>query len=246
MADSARRKVAGSAYFVRAGAGREVQALVQHLTTLGITRIAAAQLDNPGGQEVVALVQQSLAEHQLKPVLSVAVKGDASNAAEAGKALADAAPQAVIMYLAGTLPAALMRATWAAGAAPSFYGMSIVPGELVAKTLGAEMRGLAISQVVPYPWSQVEPTARQFRALAERAGVPVGYVSYEGYLNALVMVEALRRAGPEPTRARLHATLRGMKQRVAGLELDFGDRAALAGSRFVELVHVGGDGRFTR
>jgi len=246
VADSARRKVLGSAYFVRAGSGREAQALVQHLTTLGITRIATAQLDNPGGQEVVALIEAALAEHKLKLELNVPVKGDGSNATEAGQTLARQAPQAIIMYLAGTLPARVMKGHWAAGGTSSFYGMSIVPGEEVARVLGAELRGLVVSQVVPYPWGQVDPAAGSFRKLAEAASVPVGYVAFEGYLNALVMLEALRRCGNDLTRARLHAALRSIKQRFAGMDVDFGDRSALAGSRFVDMVHVNGSGQFIR
>jgi branched-chain amino acid transport system substrate-binding protein len=246
VADSARRKVTGSAYFIRAGSGREAQALVQHLTTLGITQIASAQLDNPGGQEVVALIESALAEHKLKLVLNVPVKGDGSNADEAGATLARQAPQAIIMYLAGTLPARVMKAHWAAGGTSSFYGMSIVPGELVARALGKELRGLVISQVVPYPWAQVEPAANSFRRLAQGAGQPVGYLAYEGYVNALVTLEALRRCGNEFTRPRLHTALRAMKQRFAGMDIDFGNRDAIAGSRFVDMVHVNGEGQFTR
>lgn len=246
VADSARRKVLGSAYFVRAGSGREAQALVQHLTTLGITRIASAQLDNPGGQEVVALIEAALAEHKLKLELNVPVKGDGSNAAEAGQALAKQAPQAIIMYLAGTLPARVMKAHWGAGGTSSFYGMSIVPGEEVARALGTELRGLVVSQVVPYPWGQVEPAASSFRKLAEAASVPVGYVAFEGFVNAMVVLEALRRCGNDLTRPRLHAALRAIKQRFAGMDVDFGSRNALAGSRFVDMVHVNGNGQFTR
>ena len=97
VADSAREKTRASAYFVRATSGREAQALVQHLTTIGVTRIAVAYLDNPGGQEALSVLESALAAHQLKPRASASVKGDASNAAAAGKTLADAQPQAVIM-----------------------------------------------------------------------------------------------------------------------------------------------------
>ncbi len=247
VADSARRKVAGSAYFVRAGIGREAQAIVQHLHTLGVDRIAAANLDNPGGQEASALLDQALTERKLTLRKPVPVKSDGSNAAEAGALLASLNPQAVVMYLAGDLPAKLMQGHWAAGGNASFYGMSIVNGEAVAQGLGAAMRGgLTIAQVMPYPWSRLEPVARNFRGLAEAASVPVGYTSYEGYANGLVMVEALRRCGPDPSRAKLHTALRGLRQNIAGLDIDFSDRDALSGARLIDLVHIGKEGRFVR
>lgn len=245
VADSAREKVRGAAYFVRASSGREAQVLVQHLTTIGVTRIAVAVLDNPGGQEAKALIEAALQQHQLKPQGIAAVKGDGSNVAESAKLLTAAQPQAVLMYLGGVLPGELMKATWALGSHPMFYGMSIVAGEVTAKVAGEKARGLAISQIVPYPWGEVDPVVKEYRQLATKANVPVGYYSFEGYLNALVLLEALRRTGRELTRARLHATLRALKLRLAGMDLDFG-AGGVTGSRFVELVQVTREGRFVR
>jgi ABC-type branched-subunit amino acid transport system substrate-binding protein len=245
VSDSAREKVAGSGYFVRATFAREAQALVQHLTTIGVTRIASACLDNPGGAEVARLVEAALAAHQLKPVAAVAAKGDGSTNAAMGRALAESKAQAVIMYLGGAIGGEVMKSAWDAGGRLMFYGMSIVPGDVTARLVGDKASGLAISQVVPYPWSEVDTVARDYRQLAERAKVDVGYLSYEGYVNALVAIEALRRAGRDLTRARLHAALKAMKLRIAGMEIDF-TGASNTGSRFIEMVRVTKDGRFLR
>jgi branched-chain amino acid transport system substrate-binding protein len=245
VADSARDRLKGTGFFVRATSGREAQSLVQHLTTIGVTRIALAVLDNPGGKEAAALVEAALVALKLQAAASVAIKGDGSNVGDAAAALAKATPQAVIMYLGGALPGELMKASWALGAHPMFYGMSIVAGEVTVKVAGEKARGLAISQVTPYPWSDSDPTTRDYRRLAESAKVPVGYYSFEGYLNALVLLEALRRSSRELTRSRLIATMRGMKMRVAGMDLDYA-ASGVTGSRFVELVQVTHDGRFVR
>ena len=147
--------------------------------------------------------------------------------------------------MTGGPAAALMKAAWAKGASPTFYGMSIVSGEVAAPLLGTQSRGLAISQVTPYPWDGANPDAILFRRLAEQAKVPVSYHSYEGYVAGRVVVESLKRVGRELTRARLHAALRGLKLQVAGVDIDFsGNRHT--GSRFVELVQVRADGRFVR
>ncbi|GAB4557301.1 MAG: hypothetical protein Tsb007_16640 [Rhizobacter sp.] len=245
VADSARDKTLGSGYYVRATTGREAEALVQHLTTIGISKIAVAHLDNPGGTEALSLIDAALAKHQLKPLAAAGVKGDASNAAAVAKTLAAVEPQAVIMYLGGPLGGELMKAIWALDSHPSFYGMSIVPGELIAKVVGERTRGLAISQIVPYPWNEVDPQLKAYRRLADAAKVPVGYYSFEGYVNALVMLDALKRLGGEPTRPRLHTALRATKLRVAGMEVDF-STGQHTGSRFVELVQVTREGRFVR
>lgn len=48
--------------------------------------------------------------------------------------------------------------------------------------------------------------------------VTVGYYSFEGYLNALVLPEALRRSGRELSRSRMISALKGLKMRVAGMD----------------------------
>ncbi len=245
VADSARDKVLGSAYFIRATTGREAQALVQHLTTVGITRIAVARLDNPGGLEALKLLSDALSAHTLSPLASGAVKGDASNAPDLARTLAAAQPQAVIMYLGGALGGELMKGMWAVGSHPSFYGMSIVPGEVIARVIGEGARGLAISQITPYPWNEVDPVVKTYRQLCAAGKVPVGYYSFEGYLSALVMSDALRRAGRSATRAQLHGALRATRLRLAGMGIDF-THGGHTGSRFVELVQVTRDGRFVR
>ena len=63
-------------------------------------------------------------------------------------------------------------------------------------------------------------------------------------MNALVLLEALRRSGRELTRGRLIGTLRQPEACAPGMDLDYAQR--LTGSRFVELVQVTHDGRFVR
>jgi ABC-type branched-subunit amino acid transport system substrate-binding protein len=245
VADSAREKTRGAAYYVRASYGREARALVQHLTTIGITRIGVAHLANPGGEEVRSLVASALEAQKLKLRGAAAVKTDGSNAAEATRAMLAEQPQAVIMYLGGTLAADVMKAVTAAGASAAFYGMSIVSGEVTAKVLGDKARGLAIAQVMPYPWGEVEPAVLQYRKHAAQVEVPVGYLSFEGYLSARVLTEALKRTGRDLTRPRLHAALRGLKWRLAGMDIDFSG-GEYNGSRFVELVQVNQQGHYVR
>ena len=149
------------------------------------------------------------------------------------------------MYLGGVLPADLMRAVRANGSSPMFYGMSIVSGELVAKALGESSRGLAIAQVMPFPWSQVDGDVAQYQKALATAKQEPSYYSLEGWINAQVMIEAIKRTGRDLTRGKLLAAMRSLRMRIAGLDLDFGTEG-IAASRFVELVQVRHDGRFVR
>ena len=245
VADSAREKAGDSAFFVRATTRREAEALVRQLTTIGIDRIAMAHLANPGGLEALKLLEGALAAFQLKPVASAGIEGDGSNLGNASRTLVSANPQAVIMYLAGRLPADLMTAMRAAGSQPGFYGMSIVSGEVAAKVLGEKARGLAIAQVTPFPWRATTPEMQLYQRAVEQAKAGISYYTMEGWIDAQVLIEALRRSGKDLTRERFRAALKGLKGRIAGLDIDF-TGSSNTGSRFVELVQVRADGSFIR
>ncbi|MBS0344344.1 MAG: ABC transporter substrate-binding protein [Proteobacteria bacterium] len=245
VTDSVRDKTRGVAYYVRASSLRELEALVQHLSTLGMARIAFVHLATAGGEEIKAQMQQVLAAQKLQLHASAGLGPDGAGAQQAAQLLATSQPQAVVLFMSGAAAASVMKATWQLGAAPTFYGMSIVSGETAAQLLGTQFRGLAVAQVTPYPWDGADPDAIRFRRLAQAAKVPVNYHSYEGYLAGRVTVEALQRTGRDLTRERLHATLRNMKMRVAGMDIDF-TNSRHTGSRFVELVQVRQDGRYVR
>jgi ABC-type branched-subunit amino acid transport system substrate-binding protein len=247
VSDSVRSTAAGAAYFVRATYGNEAEKLVEHLATIGIRRIAVATLANPGGEEVLALVRQAVRDHRLGDdvVAAASMRSDGTNVVEMGRALAAADPQAIIIFVSGPPVAKLMQTVWDAGSVPSFYGMSVVDGVLTAKLLGARLKGLATSQVVTWPWSVTDAAALDYRRLCQAAGAPVGYTGFDGYLNARVAVEGLRRAGRDLRRSRLHAVMQQMSLRLGGLDIDYtGGRHT--GSRFVDLVLVTQGGRYLR
>lgn len=246
VADSAREKVKGQAFFVRASSGREAQKVMQQLKIIGLTRVAGAGLDNAGGKEVVQLIQQAAAAEGMTFVGGSLVKPDGSNALEAGRTLSAAKPQAVLMYLSGSLPASFIQGVRVNGSAAVFYGMSIVQGQVLAKALGEKVRGIAIAQVTPYPWDRANAEVVVFNRQAAEAGIEVNYTTFEGYLNARVMLEALSRTGRNLTQVRLMATLRSLRTRIAGMDVDFCNPLSLAGSKFVELVLLRENGRFVR
>ena len=72
-----------------------------------------------------------------------------------------------------------------------------------------------------------------------------GYASFEGYVNARVMVEALYRCSTDLTPGRLHTVMTNLRWRYAGLDLDF-TQDGITGSRFVELVQLNEQGKYLR
>lgn len=105
--------------------------------------------------------------------------------------------------------------------------------------------GLSVAQVVPCAWADADGPAREFRARCATAKTEVSCYAFEGWIDTMVMIEALRRAGRDPTRESPHGAMRSMKTRVAGMAFDFTGPSP-TGSRFVELVHVRSGGRHLR
>ena len=240
--DSVRAKAGGTAYFVRATTGREIEFLAQHLQTIGMTRIALVIHDNAGGQEAQSLAKEALEKYAIKAQVALALRDDASNLAHGARLIAEAKPQAVLVYLGGAIAGHLMKAIDVAGARPYYYGTSIVSGEAAIKAAGDRTRSLVIAQTMPFPWSRIDSTTARYHALAEAAKVPIGYYSFEGYITGQVLLEALRRCGRDLTRTKLHNVLQALKMRLAGMDIDFSVGAT--GSRHVEMVQVTTDGRF--
>jgi branched-chain amino acid transport system substrate-binding protein len=248
VSDRVRIAAKGTAYIVRAGYGREVQRIVQHLLSTGVTRIGVAYLATTGGEEILANVRRTLKSGSDEGELAGAfvVKLDGSNAQEAGRAMAQLKPQAVLMFLGGAPATAFIQSALEAGARPMFYGMSTVPGDRVARALGAKLQsGLTVAQVVPYPWSDSDPVAREYQQRAAKSHVEVNYYSYEGYFNALVLIDALKRAGRALTRPGLHAAMRSLRARWGSMDVDF-TTPGESGSKLVELVYVTTAGRYVR
>jgi ABC-type branched-subunit amino acid transport system substrate-binding protein len=110
----------------------------------------------------------------------------------------------------------------------SFVGSEAMLRLLLAhgRTTGRDYTGALInSQVVPSYDDLSLAAVAEYRSLMERhrpevpetlrdpkyAPEPLSFVSFEGFINAKVIVEALRRAGPNPTRPGFKAALESMK-----------------------------------
>jgi branched-chain amino acid transport system substrate-binding protein len=243
--DSLRLKTRDSAYYLRAGYGRELQRVVQQLSILGVTAVALAHMSTPDGEEVKQSLAELLTARGMAPAANIGVALDGSNAAAAAEALAAAKPQAVIVFVPGAAAAKLIGGMEKRGSSPDFYCMSVVPAELTAKEAGSSrMRGIVTCQVMPYPWNDISASILEFRKLAAASGMPVSYTSMEGYVAGTIVAEALKRAGRNTAPAKLHSVIRTLKGNFCGLDIDF--TSSNTGSSFVELVQISGSGRFSR
>lgn len=245
--DELRAQKSASTFWLRASYGDETEKIVDQLTTLGITRIAVFYQDDAFGKSGLAGVEKALARRNLKVVATGAFDKAKNDVRDAVKSISAADPQSVVMISTYKPTAAFFREMKAAGKQTQFFALSVVGYKALQAEIGQGAAGIAIAQVVPYPWSGVTGIVRDFLALPPEFAPKSGptYTAMEGYIAARVMSEALRRAGPNPTRDKLTTALASLnKFDLGGFVVDY-SRNRL-GSSFVEVTVVGSSGRLMR
>jgi len=245
---SARPKNVRNVFNIRASYADEAEQLVQHLATIGIKRIAVAYQNNAFGKEVFDAAQQSMAKHRLDATAIVTVESNSSDVHAAVAKITSSNPEAVLVGLAGKPTIDFVKAIRLQRKGLPLYALSIMGAAATLKAMGDDATGIAVSQVMPLPGNTVVPVVREFQQAWKAAGVTLepSHLALEGYVNARVFAEALRRAGRNATRSSfIDSTWNLKRYDLGGFEVSFSDSARNA-SRFVELTMVSRDGRFIR
>ncbi|ODS69671.1 MAG: ABC transporter substrate-binding protein [Acidovorax sp. SCN 68-22] len=239
---------ARNVFNIRASYADEAEKAVQHLATLGIRRIALAWQNNAFGTEVLAGVERAVAAAKLPTPQTATVENDASDALAAATKLSDTRPEAVLLGLAGKPALEFARAFHPLRRGVTMYALSVLGTSANIKALGEDARGMAISQVVPLPGNAVVPVVRDFQQAWKALGATAepSHLALEGYINARVFLEALQRAGRNPTRAAfINATWTLRNLDLGGFDIN-ATVPEQSASRFVELTLVGRNGQFIR
>lgn len=231
---------------VRAGYAQEAEQLVQHLYTVGTRKIAVVYQNNSFGKEVFESLQSALEKRKLAPVAVATVENDGGGADVAVRRVLGGEPEAVLLALAGQPTAPVVKGIRAARKSLALYALSVVG--LALGALGDDGAGMTVSQIVPLPNNQTVPVSREFMTAWQALGTKraPSHPALEGYINARVFAEALKRAGRNPTRASFLDAVWHLQQfDLGGFEVSFTDPSRGA-SRFVELTMVGRGGKFIR
>lgn len=232
---------------VRISYDEEYSRIVNHLFTIGLSRIGFAHNDNPGARSALESTQKFVAERGEKLVGSVAIKNDGSDAAERAVELAKLKPKAVVLSVTNDVAAKFITAYRAAGGETAFYSFSFLNGQKLFQDIKKDAAGVVISQVVPYPWNSAMPVIAEYQAAMKKIGATeFSYASLEGYVAAKVMVEGLKRAGPNPTADSLQKGLESFKTLdIGGIAVSYrpGEHRGLT---FSELSMLKADGRYLR
>jgi branched-chain amino acid transport system substrate-binding protein len=192
-------------------------------------------------------VQRALKALNMETAAVGTVERNSTEMAQALKDILAVKPEAIVQIGSYKACATFVRLARQQGYGGNFYNVSFVGTQALIDELGAMAKGVAVSQVMPFPYSPATPISGEYlAALKDQRGVVPNYSGIEGFVAAKVLVEGLKRAGRGAGREAFIDAIGGMKDlNIGGFPLDFGPQKH-AGSRFVELTLLTEDGRVRR
>lgn len=234
-------------FHVRASYFDETERIVQHLTTLGMKRIAVFYQDDSYGKAGLEGVERALARRQLKTVATGTVERNSTDVGKAMESILHVVPEAIIQISAYKSCAAFIKQARAKGYGGQFFNVSFVGSKALADELGDAGTGVVISQVVPFPYTPSTALVREYQQrMAEAGEKELDFSSLEGYLTAKVFTEGVRRAGRKLTRDSFISGLESMREvNLGGFMVNYGPSNHM-GSTYTDLTIVGKGGKFIR
>ncbi len=232
---------------VRSTYQSEAEKAVAQMIALGVRRMAVIHVDDSFGADAALGALKGIDAAGLKPIL--VEKFDRARPDFSGIALrvVNANADGVVLIGSGAVAADGIKAMREAGSTAQVITLSNNASGGFIKLLGANARGVIVSQVFPDERSLNLPMIREAQKLAREKGIAeLTPAMVEGYAAAKVLTEALRRAGPKPTRASVLTALDGMRNfDLGGLVISYSPEDH-TGLDFVDLSIIGQDGRFWR
>ncbi len=204
---------------VRASYYDETREQVDKLWEQNVRKIGVLYQDDPFGKAVLDGVKLALRKHNAVPV-GLGTFNRGSVEIDGGlKEVMAAHPQAVVIAGPYAPTAAIVKQAHADRWRPQFLAVSFVGTEEFIKEAGADAEGTIITQVMP-PYDRMEyPTVALYRQCLSKysPGEAPTFVSFEGFVDAMVVVEGLKRAGKDVTRENFISAIESIHEMNFGL-----------------------------
>ena len=230
---------------VRSSYQAETEKAVEHLHTITLDRIAVVHVDDSFGADCLAGAMKGFEAAGKKPVTVIKADREKPDYAAIVKELTGKQAQAVLWIGSSVAVSGGVKALREAGSAAQVVTVSNNASGGFIKQLGEHARGVVVTQVFPSERALGFAINREALSMLKDKNALTPQVM-EGFASAKVLVEALRRAGPKPTREKIVDALNGLQRYdLGGLELGFSPTDH-TGLDYVELSIIGRDGKFHR
>lgn len=204
---------------VRASYYDETREQVDKLWEANVHRIGVIYQDDPFGKAVLDGVKLALQKHSATPAALGTFTRNSVDINAGLKEVMAARPQAVIIAGPYAPAAAIVKQAHSDNWRPQFLTVSFVGTEEFIREAGQDAEGTIITQVMP-PYDRTEyPTIALYRDCLGKysPGEAPTFVSLEGFVDAMVLVEGLKRAGKELTREKFISAIESIHDMNAGL-----------------------------
>ncbi|AOW13021.1 ABC transporter substrate-binding protein [Hydrogenophaga crassostreae] len=245
-AASLRKPSIKNVFHVRASYTDEVKRLVDNLVSMNLRDLTIAYLDNGFGKELLQVSLDALSEKGIKALAQVAVATDGKNVDSAVSEILASKPSALLLFTAGNVSGVLTAAARKVSPGLPIAGLSVTYTAASITQLGDTASGIALTMILPDAMSAKHVIVRRYqkamRALDQTEFDPG---SLEGYVNAQLMIEALTKAGANPSRSKIRDAIGDIRNLdLGGFRVDFSSPSTHVGSNYVNLGVLSRNGRF--
>lgn len=236
-------------YFLRASYSAEAEAVVDQFRLLGVTRFGIVATQSAFSANIRQEIESVIRTKQLTLIRSLESTNDPLQIEAAARRMAAGERPQVILMLADSIAAALfVKAYRPLDPGISLVSLSLAQHDTILQIIGPRLaHGTMLTQVVPDLNSKDLPVAIEHLTLMRKyRDEPPTAASFEGFIAAKTLIEALRRAGGDTTRAGVvNALKRSPKLNIGGVRFEFvGGNSR--GANYADIVLLRKDGRLIR
>lgn len=234
---------------VRASYYQEAAKAIDYFVqTLGLKKIAIFYQYDSFGEAVKKGAEIALDKYGLKPVAYGSFERNTVKIEEGLNNIKSANPEAMVMVGTYTPLAKFVREAKNAGLTKTyFHTVSFVGPEAYALELAGQYDRVVVTQVMP-PYTRTDLRVVSLYLELLNKYYPddkPNFVSLEGFVNAMVMVEGLNRCGKTPTREGFIAAIETIKDWDPGIgaKITYGS-SDHQGLETVNLTRIDSDGKY--
>jgi ABC-type branched-subunit amino acid transport system substrate-binding protein len=230
-------------YNHRASYADEMEKVVDHYTTFGIKRFAIVHYEDAIGKANLGAVERALKTRNLSVVAVASLQRTQTDISKDVAKVLEANPDVVITTTLYKHAADFVKLSRKQGSGAQFISNSFPGSTALANALGSEGLGVAMTQVVPTVTKRSIPIVKEYQEASDKFKGKKGYSfqALEAYIAMKVLVEGIRRAGPQPTREKLLTALDTIQNYDLGGYIVSFSPTNHNGSNFVGLTILGRD-----
>jgi branched-chain amino acid transport system substrate-binding protein len=193
--------------------------------TLHYRKVGVIYPSDAFGSAVLQGVQAALQANGMEAVATASYERQTNQVGAAIERVKAAGPDAVVVVGPSNTVAPILKQSHQMGWKPLFLTVSFVGTDELIQNAGADAEGVVVTQVVPPYYLTDFKTVALYRRTMQKfmPNSRPNFVSLEGFVDAMVLVEGLKRAGKELTREGL---IQGIES-IHGMDIGLGPQLEL-------------------